>query len=161
MGVLIWHWLHQSMNNESLVITIIQEITVNYILIQIIHQHLRKILRFHSDCISYLYVSLLYILFDILKPFLVMTLFLHLLTCLFFIFILKVIVQLVRSLDSIKVPAARAIIIWIIGEYNTIGEIIPRMLTTVLTYLAWCFASEAQETKLQILNTAVKVLSAC
>lgn len=70
----------------------------------------------------------------------------------------KVIVQLVRSLDSIKVPAARAIIIWIIGEYNTIGEIIPRMLTTVLTYLAWCFASEAQETKLQILNTAVKVL---
>ncbi|RVX13871.1 AP3-complex subunit beta-A [Vitis vinifera] len=67
-----------------------------------------------------------------------------------------VIVQLVRSLDSIKVPAARAIIIWIIGEYNTIGEIIPRMLTTVLTYLARCFASEAQETKLQILNTAVK-----
>ena len=57
-------------------------------------------------------------------------------------------------------PAARAIIIWIIGEYNSIGEIIPRMLKVVLSYLARCFPSEAQETKLQILNTAVKVYSA-
>lgn len=37
------------------------------------------------------------------------------------------------------------------------GEIIPRMLTTVLKYLAWSFTSEALETKLQILNTTVKV----
>lgn len=71
--------------------------------------------------------------------------------------ILKVIIQLVRSLDSIKVPAARAMIIWMVGEYCTLGEIIPRMLSTVLKYLAWCFASEALETKLQILNTAAKV----
>ncbi|GAV90365.1 Adaptin_N domain-containing protein [Cephalotus follicularis] len=70
----------------------------------------------------------------------------------------KVIIQLVRSLDSIKVPAARAMIIWIVGEYGTLGEIIPRMLTTVLKYLALCFASEALETKLQIINTTVKVL---
>uniref|UniRef100_A0A5B6ZNG9 AP-3 complex subunit beta n=1 Tax=Davidia involucrata TaxID=16924 RepID=A0A5B6ZNG9_DAVIN len=70
----------------------------------------------------------------------------------------QVIMQLVRSLDSIKVPAARAMIIWMVGEYNSIGHIIPRMLTTVLGYLAWCFNSEAIETKLQILNTAVKVL---
>ncbi|PON76333.1 AP-3 complex subunit beta [Trema orientale] len=70
----------------------------------------------------------------------------------------KVIIQLVRSLDSIKVPAARAMIIWMVGEYNSLGELIPRMLTTVLKYLAWCFTSEALETKLQILNTTVKVL---
>ncbi|XVE99577.1 hypothetical protein REPUB_Repub03eG0211400 [Reevesia pubescens] len=70
----------------------------------------------------------------------------------------KVIIQLVRSLDSVKVPAARAMIIWMMGEYSSLGVIIPRMLTTVLKYLAWCFTSEALETKLQILNTASKVL---
>ncbi|XP_022765147.1 AP3-complex subunit beta-A isoform X2 [Durio zibethinus] len=70
----------------------------------------------------------------------------------------KVIIQLVRSLDSIKVPAARAMIIWMVGEYSSLGVIIPRMLTTVLKYLAWCFTSESLETKLQILNTASKVL---
>ncbi|KAF3433695.1 hypothetical protein FNV43_RR24798 [Rhamnella rubrinervis] len=70
----------------------------------------------------------------------------------------KVIIQLIRSLDSIKVAAARAMIIWMVGEYSQLGELIPRMLTTVLKYLAWCFTSEALETKLQILNTIVKVL---
>lgn len=70
----------------------------------------------------------------------------------------KVIIQLVRSLDSIKVPAARAMIIWMVGEYNSTGKLIPRTLTTVLQYLAWCFTSEALETKLQILNTSVKVV---
>ncbi|OMO59005.1 hypothetical protein CCACVL1_25169 [Corchorus capsularis] len=70
----------------------------------------------------------------------------------------KVIIQLIRSLDSIKVPAARAMIIWMVGEYSSLGEIIPRMLATVLKYLAWCFISEALETKLQILNAASKVL---
>ncbi|KAK5835473.1 hypothetical protein PVK06_011162 [Gossypium arboreum] len=71
----------------------------------------------------------------------------------------KVIVQLVRSLDSIKVPSVRAMIIWMVGEYSSLGEIIPRMLTMVLKYLAWCFTSEALETKLQILSTVTKVLS--
>ncbi|XP_027329329.1 AP3-complex subunit beta-A [Abrus precatorius] len=70
----------------------------------------------------------------------------------------KVIIQLVRSLDTIKVPAARAMIIWMLGEYCSLGEIIPRMLSTVLTYLAWSFTSEASEAKLQILNTTAKVL---
>ncbi|GLT75421.1 hypothetical protein SLA2020_471500 [Shorea laevis] len=70
----------------------------------------------------------------------------------------KVIIQLVRRLDSIKVPAARAMVIWMVGEYSSLGDIIPRMLTTVIKYLAWCFTSEALETKLQILNTTVKVL---
>ncbi|KAJ7964527.1 AP-3 complex subunit beta [Quillaja saponaria] len=70
----------------------------------------------------------------------------------------KIIIQLASSLDSIKVPAARAMIIWMVGEYNSLGLIIPRMLATLLKYFAWCFASEAVETKLQILNTIVKVL---
>ncbi|CAI8586163.1 unnamed protein product [Vicia faba] len=70
----------------------------------------------------------------------------------------KVIIQLVRSLDTIKVPAARAMIVWLLGEYGSLGEIIPRMLSTVLKYLAWCFTSEGLETKLQILNTITKLL---
>lgn len=70
---------------------------------------------------------------------------------------LQAIIQLIRSLDSIKVPEARAMIIWMVGEYNSLGCIIPRMLTTVIKYLAHCFTSEATESKLQILNTAVKV----
>ncbi|KAK1571525.1 hypothetical protein Q3G72_018592 [Acer saccharum] len=70
----------------------------------------------------------------------------------------KVIIQLIRSLDSIKVPASRAMIIWMVGEYSSLGDIIPKMLTTVLKYLAWSYRSEALETKLQILNTAIKVL---
>ncbi|KAL6969374.1 hypothetical protein U1Q18_029087 [Sarracenia purpurea var. burkii] len=70
----------------------------------------------------------------------------------------KVIIELVRSLESVKVPAARAMIIWIVGEYNSIGHIIPLMLSPVLKYLAWCFTSEALEAKLQILNTAMKIL---
>jgi xanthosine utilization system XapX-like protein len=69
----------------------------------------------------------------------------------------QVIIQLVRSLDTIKVPAARAMIVWLLGEYCSLGEIIPRMLSTVLKYLAWCFTSEELETKLQILNTITKV----
>ncbi|CAK9323767.1 unnamed protein product [Citrullus colocynthis] len=70
----------------------------------------------------------------------------------------KVIIQLIRGLDSVKVPAARAMIIWMIGEYSTLGDIIPRMLVIVVKYLARSFISEALETKLQILNTMVKVL---
>ncbi|KAL3365466.1 hypothetical protein AABB24_010546 [Solanum stoloniferum] len=70
----------------------------------------------------------------------------------------KVIVHLARKLDSIRVPSARAMIIWMLGEYNSMGHIIPKVLPTVLKYLAWTFSSEALETKLQILNAMVKVL---
>ncbi|CAH8268711.1 unnamed protein product [Arabidopsis lyrata] len=70
----------------------------------------------------------------------------------------KVLIQLFRSLDSIKVAAARAIIIWMVGVYCSLGHIIPKMLTTITKYLAWSFKSEASETKLQILNTTAKVL---
>lgn len=70
----------------------------------------------------------------------------------------KVIVQLVGMLDGIKVPAARATIIWLLGEYSSIGQIILGILPTVLKYLAGCFTSEHLETKLQILNTTAKVV---
>ncbi|XP_047330005.1 AP3-complex subunit beta-A isoform X2 [Impatiens glandulifera] len=69
----------------------------------------------------------------------------------------KVVIQLVRSLDTIKVPQARAMITWMAGEYSSVGSFIPRALMTVLQYLAWCFPSESLEMKLQILNTAAKV----
>ncbi|KAK9170477.1 hypothetical protein Syun_002617 [Stephania yunnanensis] len=70
----------------------------------------------------------------------------------------KVIIQLARSLDSIKMPSARAMIIWIAGQYNSVGKTISRMLVPILKYLARCFTSEAVETKHQILTTIVKVL---
>ncbi|KAI3862165.1 hypothetical protein MKW92_045673 [Papaver armeniacum] len=70
----------------------------------------------------------------------------------------KAIIQLAHSLDSIKVPVARAMIVWMVGEYNSVGLIIPRMSATILQYLAKCFTTEAAETKNQILNTALKVV---
>ncbi|KAF5185868.1 Ap3-complex subunit beta-a [Thalictrum thalictroides] len=70
----------------------------------------------------------------------------------------KAIIQLIRSLDSIKVSAARAMIVWMVGEYNSVGQIIPMMLASVVKYLAGCFTAESLETKHQILSTAVKVV---
>ncbi|XP_071732818.1 AP3-complex subunit beta-A [Rutidosis leptorrhynchoides] len=70
----------------------------------------------------------------------------------------KAIIFLARNLDSIKVPVARAMIVWIVGEYNSIGNIIPKMVPVILRYLARGFRSESIETKHQILNAAVKVL---
>jgi hypothetical protein len=70
---------------------------------------------------------------------------------------LKVIVQLVRTLDKVKNSAARALIIWIFGEYNSMGIVIPKIAPTVLKYLAWSFPSDEVEAKLQILNTCAKV----
>ncbi|KAL2541700.1 AP3-complex subunit beta-A [Abeliophyllum distichum] len=70
----------------------------------------------------------------------------------------KVIVYLVRSLDSIWAPAARAMIIWMVGEYNNVGGVIPKILPTLFKYLAGRFTLEAVETKLQILNACTKVL---
>lgn len=68
------------------------------------------------------------------------------------------IVRLACNLDKVKEPAACALIVWIIGEYNSVGQIIPKVVPSVLKYLAWTFMSEELETKLQILNTSAKVL---
>jgi AP-3 complex subunit beta len=68
-----------------------------------------------------------------------------------------VIVRLVRRLDKIKEPAARSLIIWIFGEYCSTGDLIPKIVPVVLKYLAWSFAGDVVETKLQILNASAKV----
>ncbi|XP_068668595.1 AP3-complex subunit beta-A [Aristolochia californica] len=70
----------------------------------------------------------------------------------------KVIVQLARNLDVVKVPAARATIVWIMGEYGTVGPIISNILPLVSKYLASCFPLEGLETKLQILNSIAKIV---
>ena len=79
------------------------------------------------------------------------------LTCSIIASPLKVIIRLVRTLDTIKEPAARSLIIWIFGEYSSTGNLIPKIAPAVLKYLAWSFAAEVLETKLQILNTCAKV----
>ncbi|KAL3650143.1 hypothetical protein CASFOL_006546 [Castilleja foliolosa] len=70
----------------------------------------------------------------------------------------KVIIHLVRRLDSVCSPPARAMIIWVMGEYCNIGSLIPKMIPIVFKYLARRFTLEAVETKLQIINACVKVL---
>ncbi|XP_057788950.1 AP3-complex subunit beta-A [Salvia miltiorrhiza] len=69
-----------------------------------------------------------------------------------------VIVHLVRSLDSMSAPAARAMVIWMLGEYCNIGNLMSKMIPTIFKYLAQRFRSESVETKLQIVNACVKVL---
>ncbi|KAK3166627.1 hypothetical protein QOZ80_1AG0048270 [Eleusine coracana subsp. coracana] len=70
----------------------------------------------------------------------------------------KVIIRLVRRLDKIKGPMARSLITWIFGEYSSTGDLIPKIVPVVLKYLAWSFAADAVETKLQILNASAKVI---
>ncbi|KAL4575090.1 hypothetical protein LXL04_021931 [Taraxacum kok-saghyz] len=70
----------------------------------------------------------------------------------------KAIIYLIRNLDVIKVPVARAIVVWILGEYNSIGNTIPKMVPIILSFLARGYAFESIETKHQILNSAVKVV---
>jgi AP-3 complex subunit beta len=73
----------------------------------------------------------------------------------------KVIVRLVRSMDKIKEPAARSLIIWMFGEHNFMGDLIPKIVPAVLKYLAWSFTADVVETKLQILNAFAKVVVHC
>lgn len=72
-------------------------------------------------------------------------------------YLLQAIIYLIRNLDAIKVPVARATVVWILGEYNSIGDTIPKMVPIILRFLARGFSSESVETKHQILNAAVKV----
>ena len=70
---------------------------------------------------------------------------------------MQVIVRLVRSLDKIKEPAARSLIVWVFGEFSFMGDLTTKIVLPVLKYLAWSFAAEVMETKLQILNSSAKV----
>ncbi|XP_055614239.1 AP-3 complex subunit beta-2 [Uranotaenia lowii] len=65
-----------------------------------------------------------------------------------------IITQMAKLLDFIQVPAARASILWLIGEYN---EKIPKIAPDVLRKLAKSFIDEEDVVKLQVLNLAVKL----
>lgn len=59
-----------------------------------------------------------------------------------------------KLLDFITVPAARASILWLIGEYN---EHVPKIAPDVLRKMAKSFVDEENSVKLQVLNLAVKL----
>lgn len=65
-----------------------------------------------------------------------------------------IIIQMAKLLDFIQVPAARASILWLIGEYNLK---VPHIASDVLRKLAKSFINEKDIVKLQILNLAVKL----
>lgn len=66
----------------------------------------------------------------------------------------EIISQMAKLLDFITVPAARASILWLIGEYN---ERVPKIAPDVLRKMAKSFVDEQDIVKLQILNLAVKL----
>lgn len=70
---------------------------------------------------------------------------------------MQVFARLVRYLDRLQVSSARAIIIWMVGEYSSTYSLSLSILPVVLSYIAGTFTKEADETKLQILNCCVKV----
>ncbi|XP_052865441.1 AP-3 complex subunit beta-2 [Anopheles cruzii] len=66
----------------------------------------------------------------------------------------EIISQMAKLLDFIQVPAARASILWLIGEYN---EKVPKIAPDVLRKLVKTFIDEQDIVKLQVLNLAVKL----
>ncbi|CAM6097008.1 unnamed protein product [Calypogeia fissa] len=70
----------------------------------------------------------------------------------------EVLVGLARCLDRLKVPAARTVVICMIGEFGSLGTRLPQTVPVILRYLGGTFKKEADETKFQILNCAVKVV---
>lgn len=67
----------------------------------------------------------------------------------------RIITQMSKLLDYITVPAARASILWLIGEYN---EHVPKIAPDVLRKMAKSFCDEDTSVKLQVLNLAVKLV---
>ncbi|PXF48835.1 AP-3 complex subunit beta-1 [Gracilariopsis chorda] len=61
-----------------------------------------------------------------------------------------------KTKESMKEPAARASIIWLIAEFY---EKVPTVAAEALRLLARGFADEAAEVKLQILNLAAKIVT--
>jgi AP-3 complex subunit beta len=70
----------------------------------------------------------------------------------------EIIPKLVRYLDKIDVPIARASIIWIVGEYRSS---LVQLAPDVLRKLAKSFKSEAEIVKFQVLNLGVKMMLEC
>lgn len=66
----------------------------------------------------------------------------------------EIISQMAKLLDFITNPAARAAILWLIGEYN---DRVPKIAPDVLRKLAQTFTDEEDVVKLQVLNLSVKL----
>ncbi|XP_031638318.1 AP-3 complex subunit beta-2 [Contarinia nasturtii] len=66
----------------------------------------------------------------------------------------EIISQMAKLIDFITVAAARASILWLIGEYC---EKVPKIAPDVLRKMAKSFADEENIVKLQVLNLAVKL----
>ncbi len=66
----------------------------------------------------------------------------------------EIIVQMAKLADSISVPAARAAILWVVGEYC---ERVPKVAPDVLRKFAKSFVNEEPQVKMQVLNLAVKL----
>ena len=64
------------------------------------------------------------------------------------------ITQLARALDSISTSAARASILWLVGQYYTQ---IPLVAPDTLRKAAKSFVTESEPVKLQVLNLAAKL----
>lgn len=66
----------------------------------------------------------------------------------------EIITHMAKLVDSIQVPAARAAIVWVLGEYC---QRVPKIAPDVLRKMAKSFVNETPEVKMQILNLAVKL----
>lgn len=66
----------------------------------------------------------------------------------------EIISQMAKLLDFITNPAARAAILWLIGEYN---DRVPKIAPDVLRKIAKTFTDEEDVVKLQVLNLSVKL----
>ena len=61
----------------------------------------------------------------------------------------EIISQMAKLIDYITIPAARASILWLIGEYN---EKEPKIAPDVLRKIAKTFVDEVREYKMQNIN---------
>ena len=68
-----------------------------------------------------------------------------------------IIVRLVRTLEGTRVAAARAAVVWIIGDFLPKPKI-ARLAPDALRLLAKSFKDEALDVKLQVLNLAAKMV---
>ena len=66
----------------------------------------------------------------------------------------EIIEHMAKLVDTITEPAAKAAILWVLGEYS---ERVPKIAPDVLRKMAKTFPNEDPQVKLQILNLAVKL----
>lgn len=59
-------------------------------------------------------------------------------------------------LSDVSGITARALMVWIVGEYCSSGQISCKVLSSIFQYLAYCFIMEDFGTKQHILNIMEK-----